>query len=201
MNITLVPTECNKAETIMCPLSSEEFIMLQKEGLIARKSRTYHMTLQHKDIQVECPVLLNDKRSVGVILPAFKLPYRSYPCYVYLFAILLHLMGDSMRRAAVKVQKRFGLSRFSHSTISRSFALLALKADLLAEVSLSNGEDTPTPRSFPGRSALMVRSSWSQEIHRAAARIFPILFPLLDRPELGVWLFYRYFMRYCCLLL
>ena len=89
MNISLVPAECNQGETILCPLSSEEFTMLRKEGLIAKRNRTYRMVLHHLEVQVECPVLLNGNRPAGVILPAFKLPYRPYPCYMSVGRVLV----------------------------------------------------------------------------------------------------------------
>lgn len=197
MNISLVPAECNKANTIFCPLTPEEFVMFRNEGLIDEKKRTYRMVLHYHEIQVECPILMDGKRAVGVILPAFKLPYRPYPCYVYLFAIALYLVGISMRKAAGKVQKKFGILRFSHSTISRTWSILLLRADLLSAIS---EPDTPE-KSLPGRPVFMERASWTQEKKQAALQLFKTLTPLIDSPEAGMLLVYRYFMRYCCLLI
>lgn len=209
MNISLVPTEYNKADKIFCPLTPEEFVMFRKEGLIDSKKRTYRMVLHHREIQVECPVLMDGNRAVGVILPAFKLPYRPYPCYVYLFAIALYLVGDSMRKAAGKIQKRFGISGFSHSTISRTWSILILKADLLSAVSDPDTEqstdtvpDLNLPgKSIPGHPVFLERVSWTQEKKQAALQLFKYLSPLLTSPEVGMLLAYRYFMRYCCLLI
>lgn len=197
MNISLVPAECNKANTIFCPLTPEEFVIFRKQGLIARKKRTYRMVLYHHEIQVECPILMDGNRVVGVIMPAFKLPYRPYPCYVYLFAIALYLVGDSMRKAAGKVQKKFGIPGFSHSTISRTWSILLLKTDLLSAVS---EPDTPG-KSLPGHPVFMERTAWTQEKKKAAFQLFKSLCPLLASPDAGMWLVYRYFMRYCCLLI
>lgn len=197
MNISLVPTECNKANTIFCPLTPEEFVMFRNEGLINQKKRTYHMVLHHREIQVECPILMEGKRAVGVILPAFKLPYRPYPCYVYLFAIALYLVGISMRKAAGKVQKKFGIPGFSHSTVSRTWSLLLVKANLLSEVS---EPDTPE-KSLPGHPVFLERAAWTQEKKQDALQLFKSLTPLIDNPETGMWLVYRYFMRYCRLLI
>lgn len=197
MNISLVPAECNKANTVFCPLTPEEFVMFRNEGLIDKKKRTYHMVLHHREIQVECPILIDGNRTAGVILPAFKLPYRPYPCYVYLFAIALYLVGVSMRKAAGKVQKKFGIPGFSHSTISRTWSILLTKADLLSAVS----EPDMTEKSLPGHPVFQERVGWTQEKKKAAFQLFKSLSHLLTSPETGMWLVYRYFMRYCCLLI
>lgn len=196
MNITLVPAECNKADTIFCPLTTEEFLLLQKEGLIDKKTRSYRMVLYHHEIQVECPVLINGNRKAGVIMPAFKLPYRPYPCYVYLFAVALYLAGDSMRKAAGKVQKKFGIPGFSHSTISRVWTALQPNAGILSNIS---GGILEKP--LPGSPALMVRTHWTQDKRHIAALLFGSLSQLLVSPELGTVLAYQYFMRYCRLLI
>jgi hypothetical protein len=197
MNISLVPAECNKVNTIFCPLTPEEFEIFRKEGLIAGKTRAYRMVLYHHEIQIECPVLMDGNRAVGVILPAFKLPYRPYPCYVYLFAIALYLVGDSMRKAARKVQKKFGIPGFSHSTISRTWSILLSKTDLLSAVT----EPYTSGKSLPGHSAFKDREAWTQEKKNAAFQLFKSLCPLLASPEAGMWLVYRYFMCYCCFLI
>ena len=199
MNITLVPDECNTKETTLCPLTPEEFALLQEAGLVNQKS--YHMVFHHREIQVECPILMNGKRPVGVILPAFKLPYRSYPCYVYLFAVAVYLVGNSMRKAAKIIQKKFGLPGFSHSTISRVFSVLILKADLLASASLDSNIEMPR-KSLPGSpAALFERVTWCPEKRQAAYQLFEVLVPLLCTPQLGILLVYKYFMKYCCLLM
>jgi len=197
MNISLVPAECNKANTIFCPLTAEEFEKFREEGLIDKKKRTYRMVLHHREIQVECPVLMDGNRAVGVVMPAFKLPYRAYPCYVYLYAVALYLTGDSMRKAAGKVRKKFGIPGFSHSTISRTLSILLLKADLLSAVS----EPDIPGESLPGQPAFLERAAWTQDKKKAAFQLFKSLCPLLASPEAGIWLVYRYFMHYCCFLI
>lgn len=207
MNITLVPAECNKIDTVFCPLTSEEFAMLQKEGLIDSKKRTYRMVLYHHEVQVECPILMDGKHAVGIIMPAFKLPYRPYPCYVYLFAIVLYLIGYSMRKSAAKVQKKFGISGFSHSTISRTWAALLKKADLLSAVIEPNTFDyeisnlKASGKSTPSYPVFTERKSWTQEKRQAAFCLFKSLNSLLFNPKDGMMLVYRYFMRYCRLLI
>jgi hypothetical protein len=206
MNITLVPTKYNKGFSVFCPLTPEEFLMLQREGIVKEEKRTYRMIIHHREIQVECPILMDGNRTI-VILPAFKLPYRSYPCYVYLFAIVLYLAGDSMRKAAKKVQKKFGIPRFSHSTISRTWSVLLLKADLLSTVSgPDTGQSAEISTDSPekaqsGDPTFRERAFWAQEKKKAALRLFQSLKSLLTSPEEGMMLVYRYFLRYRCLLI
>jgi len=58
--------------------------------------------------------------SYQIVWPSFKLPNRSYPVFVYLYAAALYLSsGESMRDTAERVIKFFGLETFSHTTISR----------------------------------------------------------------------------------
>ena len=184
----------------MCPLTPEEFALLQEAGLVSQRKRSYRMVVHHREIQVDCPILMDGKRPVGAILPAFKLPYRLYPCYVYLFAVALYLVGNSMRKTAITVQKKFGIPGFGHSTISRVLSMLVLKADLLTAVSLDNNVDL-SQKSLPGHPALLERMSWSQEKKQASFQLFNVLTPLLCTPPLGIQLVYRYFMKYCCLLM
>jgi hypothetical protein len=102
-----------------------------------------------------------------------------------------------MRKAAVQVQKKFGIPRFSHSTISRTWSILLLKADLLSAVS----EADTKGKALPGQPVFMDRTGWAQEKNQAARELFKSLTPLIDHPESGMWLVYRYFMRYCSLLI
>lgn len=209
MNIALIPTKYNKGTAVFCPLTPEELLMLQKKGIVTEKKRIYRMIIHHREIQVECPVIMDGNHAVGVILPAFKLPYRPYPCYVYLFAIALYLAGDSMRKTAKKVRKKFGIPRFSHSTISRTWSALLAKADLLSAVTgpdngqlavITSGLNAPE-RTQPGYPDFHARESWTQRKREAAFCLFQSLKSLLSSPEDGMMLVYRYFMRYCCFLI
>lgn len=88
MNIALVPTNYKAGERSSHPLSMAELALLKREGVISKKMRVYWLEVNHLDVQVECPVIVDeDKRPVCVIMPAFKLPYRRYPGYVYLYAL------------------------------------------------------------------------------------------------------------------
>jgi hypothetical protein len=97
----------------------EELEELKSLNLIHSKKKTYRFELNNKRYSLDCPLKLVNGEVLGVYLPAEKSPYRPYPCYVYLYAVFLYLNADSMRSAAKKTGKRFGIPKFSHSTISR----------------------------------------------------------------------------------
>lgn len=78
------------------------------------------MIIQHRQITIECPIMLMADGSHQIIWPSFKLPNRPYPVFVYLYAAALYLSSDeSMRAVAQKVINVFGLETFSHTTICR----------------------------------------------------------------------------------
>lgn len=207
MNITLVQTEYKPFDTIFCPLSPEEFEKLQQTGVVAKKKRTYRMVLHYRDIQVECPVQLEGKKLTGIILPAWKLPYRKYPIYVYLYAVALYLVGESMRKAARKTAEKFGVPKFSHSTVSRSLNTLTLKVDELTAIRPLESElppagaDWATPVAKTCQPSLVVRPRWKEARKQATPHLFNVLKSLLSSPESGSMLAYRYFTQYGRLLL
>lgn len=211
MNITLVQAEYKPFEIIFCPFSLEEFEELRHAGVVAKKKRNYHMELHYRDIQVECPVQLDGKKPVGIILPAFKLPYRKYPVYVYLYAVVLYLAGESMRKAARKTGEKFGVPKFSHSTVSRTLDALTLKIDELTAIRPLESETPQTPQTSSGtdcalpvvlpQPALVMRPYWKKKRKQAAGHLLCILSSLLSSPESASKLAYRYFAKYGRLLL
>lgn len=209
MNITLVQSEYKPFETIFCPLSPEEFEKLRQAGVVAKKKRIYRMTLHYRDIQVECPVQLDGQKPAGIILPAWKLPYRKYPVYVYLYAVALYLAGESMRTAARKTGEKFGIPKFSHSTVSRTLNALTLKVDELAAICPLESvlpqagvpSDSAASAALPGQPSLVVRPRWKEVRKQAAPHLFNLLAPLFSSPESGSMLAYRYSIQYGRLLL
>ena len=167
------------------------------------------MVLYYRDIQVECPVQLDGKKPAGIILPAFKLPYRKYPVFVYLYAVALYLSGKSMRGAAKETAEKFGVPGFSHSTISRTLRALILKIDELAAICPPASESPQTeaeadcaePTALPSQPFLVVRPRWIDSRKQAAQNLFNVLAPIFSSPESGNTLAYRYFIQYGRLLL
>jgi len=209
MNITLVQAEYKPFEKIFCPLSSEEFNKLRQSGVVAKKKRLYRMVLHYRNIQVECPVQLEGKKPVGIILPAWKLPYRKYPVFVYLYAVALYLTGESMRTAARETAEKFGVPKFSHSTVSRTLGVLTLKIDELTAICPLESElpqvqaslDCAAPAALPGQPSLVVRPRWKEVLKQAAPQLFNVLASLLSSSKAGSMLAYRYFTKYSRLLL
>lgn len=209
MNITLALAEYKPFETIFCPFSLEEFEKLRQAGIVAKKKRIYRMVLHYRDIQVECPVQLDGKKPVGIIFPAFKLPYRKYPVFVYLYAVALYLAGESMRKAARKTAEKFGVPKFSHSTVSRILDALTLKIDELTAIGPPESEMPQTgdgacyaaPAAMLGHPSLVLRPRWKEARKQAAPHLFNVLSSLFSSPESGSKLAYRYFTKYGRLLL
>jgi hypothetical protein len=198
MNITLVSTDYKTGEQNFCPLPMEMFALLKQEGIISNKMRVYRLEINHLDVQIECPVIMNeDRRPVCVIMPAFKLPYRRYPSYVYLYAVVLHLTGYSMRKAAEEVRKKFGIKNFSHSTVCRTFATLLLNAESLSQVCNQEAAQYELAQS----PVLAERTAWDFGKRKSAGELLRSLGAVLSKPETGTMIIYRYFMRYCQFLL
>jgi hypothetical protein len=202
MNIARFPYNYKGSDTIFYHLTNEEYCKLKRAGIIAKKLHTYRFILNFREIQVECPVILRDKRPVAVILPEFKLPYRPYPCFVYLFAVALYLTGVAMRKAAMITGKKFGIPGFSHSTISRAFSRMALNSEI-SETLLHDEvlRDTASNTALPGRPGCIVSPHCSVAKKKAAPLLLNVLAPILEIPFKDSLLVYEHFMKYCCLLL
>lgn len=202
MNIARFPFNYKGSGTIFYHLTNEEYYRLKRAGIIAKKLHTYHFVLNFREIQVECPVILYDKRPVAVVLPAFKLPYHPYPCFVYLFAVTLYLTGVPMRKAARITGKKFGIPSFSHSTISRAFSRMALNSTMLE--TLLHDEtlpDTATNLALPGKPGCIASPRCPDTKKKAAPLLFSVLAPILEIPFKESLIVYEHFMKYCCLLL
>lgn len=155
---------------------------------------------------------MDGKKPVGIIFPAFKHPYRKYPVFVYLYAVVLYLAGESMRKAARKTAEKFGVPKFSHSTVSRALEALTLKIDelitlcpLKSELSQTpqaiTGADCPSPVVLPGQPSLVVRPCWKEARKKAAPRLFSVLSPFFYLQNSGVSLLTGILpstVVYCC---
>ena len=109
---------------------------MKEKGLITTKNRIYQFTINYQQYQIICPVKMENGVAVGVYLLAFKSPYRPYPCDVYLVSVALYLSGLSMRESAKITGKKFGISKYCHSTISRALKVLLNKVEELSTIHL-----------------------------------------------------------------
>ncbi len=200
--ISRFPEEYKVSETIYCHLKNEEYLKLRRSGLITKKLSTYRFVLNCREIQIECPVIIHDKKPIAIILPAFKIPYRPYPVFVYLFAVTLCLTGLSMRKAAVMAGKKFGILNFSHSTISRAFSLMAANFPILERLfQIEILSNTKTDPSLPGKPKCIVSNDYSETKKNIAPLLFNLLSQILEISFKDSLFVYEHFMKYCCLLI
>ena len=83
----------------------------------------YHIEYNRHEYEVVCPrYTFADGRDVTVT-PWFLMPGRPYPIQIYLHACALYSTNPeiSQRGAAEATRAKFGLEKFSHSTVCRSF--------------------------------------------------------------------------------
>ncbi len=136
MIITLTPDKINiNLEKSQCTLSKHTLEKLSRSGFIRRKTATYKLFINNRELVQICPLLKNPHAQNIVLWPSTKLPYRKHPVYVHLYAVALYLSSSlSMRAVATKVKEKFGLDKFSHTTISRSLKKLKEIAEELLEL-------------------------------------------------------------------
>lgn len=199
--ISRFPVDFKPSERIYYYLTGDEYLKFKRLGIIAKKFHAFHFTLNYREIQVECPVIIRDKRPVAVIFPAFKIPYRPYPVFVYLFAVALCLTGISMRKAAIATGKRFGILKFSHSTISRVFSLMAANYTTFEELFNAYALNTSSDASLPGRPKCIISNRYSDNKKKVAPFLFNMLSPILNIEFKDNLLVYEHFIKFCCLLL
>jgi len=83
----------------------------------------YHIEGKRRKHEVICPRYAFTGGGFVVVIPWFLIPGRPYPVQVYLYACGLYSANPAMGQRAVAKATRaeFGLEKFSHSTVSRSF--------------------------------------------------------------------------------
>ena len=153
--------------------SNETLENLSSGGLTRRRKVTYKLFINHRELQLECPLLKHPQHKNIVLWPADKLPYRKYPVYVYLYAVALYLSTNlSMRSAAAEVKKTFGLDGFSHSTLCRTLKKLkesSFELSLITSV-ISKDEEPP----------LVMRKGWGPARQEQNRLLLCRLAPVLD---------------------
>ncbi len=186
---------------------------MREQGQIADGMRVYIMEYLSRELQVECPIFVNGRTVDGVLLTVVKRPYRRYPSHVYLFAVLLWLIGLSMRTAAKRIRILIGISRFSHSTISRTIGRLRSHIAEMTAFAEDNEAVEPAVNELTAvsqsaiRMAVRVPGTGGQPVRpgKTQPKLFDILYrilsPILYQPERGNQLIYAIWKRYGCMLL
>jgi hypothetical protein len=192
MIITLTSHEINiDIDNFSCNLESEVLNKLVSENLSRKKTASYKLFINNRELRLVCPLLKNEQSKNVVIWPSFKLPFRKYPVYVYLYAVALYLSSDlSMRNTASFVRNAFRLDKFSHSTISRALKKLSTIVDTLSDIisgHVNNNEEDKK---------LVERKNWDTDRCKKYNQLLSILVPVLDKGKMiqyGSFLNYIYF--------
>lgn len=107
--------------------------------------------------------------------PSIKLPFRKYPVYVYLYSVALYLSTDlSMRDIAGVVRHKYGLDKFSHSTVSRALKKLSAITEELIHIMKTDDFLSDSPE-------VIIRNRWSDLQRKEYRNLFYILHPVLDK--------------------
>lgn len=196
MILTLTNVELNISGNQVYTIRPEEVKTLCSMGVLSKKSRHYVLTMNYHDYQLLCPLFDVGQGQLALIWPSFKLPHRPYPCFVYIYAVALYLStGKSMRDVASEVRKKFGLTTFSHSTISRALKKLILQADILEGLTQDITQDSKTEKA-------MRRKGWDEIMARKADILLTVLCPSLSHPIFfGSKLAYAFYTATCRFLL
>lgn len=202
-NISLFPQNYKKPHAYYLQISHEEYIKLRSARLISGKLHFQRLILNYREIQVKCPIIIENSSNPIIVMPAFKFPYRPYPIFVYFYAIALYLTGISMRKAAMKTAKKFGIPSFSHSTISRVFSRMATNIDLLESLLHANqyDENSSLETALPGSPKCKTSPKLNGNKKATAPVLAYIFSPILDIQFKESLLPYERFMKYCCLLI
>lgn len=192
MIITVTPEKINiQNENYHCTFSTETLEKLSSGGLTRKKVVTYKLYINHRELQLQCPLLKHPHHKNIVLWPADKLPYRKYPVYVYLYAVALYLSSDmSMRSVAAEVKKSFGLDGFSHSTLCRTLKKLKEMPEVLFLIADRTVEDEEP--------SLVVRKAWDPFRQEQYRLLLHRLAPVLDDIQTIGYsnlLNYRYFNK------
>lgn len=192
MIITLTDAEINvDSDNFCCTLSNETLNKLSWGRLMRKRNTSYKLFINNHELRLVCPMLKNGQHKNIVLWPAFKLPFRKYPVYVYLYAVALYLSSDlSMRDTAAYVRNKFGLDKFSHSTVSRALKKLSEIADTLVNIITISGQMAEKS------SGLVIRKNWDNTRRDKYSLLLQILFPVLDKNQTilyGSYLNYKYF--------
>ena len=114
----------NKEIRVLTPEEVDEY---QNNGFKI-KERAYQLTIGHIGYEVICfEIWQKGDKEHSLIIPAFLIPHRGYPVYVYTFAINLYSSNPQLgqRKVAEKTRKEYDLKTFAHMTVGRAMKDLA----------------------------------------------------------------------------
>jgi coenzyme F420-reducing hydrogenase alpha subunit len=151
------------------------------------KYRTYIANFDNREYLLACPEITSETGEKMVFWPSFKLRYRKYPVYVYIYAVALYLSTNkSMRTVAEEVKRKFGLEKLSHSTVSRSLKRLIENIYILSGLQLVAQKNTQPIK----------RKNWNNEKLEQLTNLLKIVSPILSDNNIrqyGSLLNYQFF--------
>ena len=111
------------------------------EAVIKIGERRYRLEYKRREYDVVCSEYIKSNGDAQIVIPDFLNPKRKYPVFVYFYAINLYSSRDEMSQRAVAeaTRKKFGLTKFSHSTVCRTFKALELSIEEATKASLALG--------------------------------------------------------------
>jgi|GEM_PF-1059849 len=118
------PEIINKKINVLTPEEVNEY---HNNGFKCRE-RAYPLTISRIVIEVIClEIWKKEDKEHSLIIPAFLLPRRDYPAYVYLFAINLYSSKPELgqRKVAEETRTKYNLETFAHTTVGRAMKALA----------------------------------------------------------------------------
>lgn len=166
MIIALIDSAVNVVDDYFCEIPAEYLSPLASLGRAIRSSRRYCLSFKSHEYDLRVPVLTPASGCIShplVLWPSEKLPRRKYPASAYLFAVSLYLSSQlSMREVAERTRQKFGLEKFSHSTLSRALKKLLQNANSIWEASVPFFTNPHPP-------LLEVRRRWTSSMISMAA--------------------------------
>ena len=132
--------------------------------------RYYKLAYMKKSAyEITCPVFKDSKADENIVVPDFLLSRRKYPVHVYFFAINLYSSnpGLGQRGVAKATREKFGLSGFSHSTVSRVFR--ELEGHIAKGAACNGAAGSPETRLAEGCGAVPARDAPKADKPQTAA--------------------------------
>jgi hypothetical protein len=136
------PTETEKINTVINVLTPEEVNEYRNNGFKC-KERAYPMTLNRIEYEVIClEIWKKGDKEHSLVIPAFLLPHRIYPVYVYAFAINLYSSNPQLgqRKVAEETRKKYNLETFAHTTVGRAIKALAGALTEITDIDIKTTE-------------------------------------------------------------
>jgi len=125
-------------------LTPEEVNEYRENGFTCKEC-AYQLIFYGIGYEVTCiEIWQKGNKEHSLIIPAFLLPHRIYPVYVYAFAINQYSSRPQLgqRKVAKETREKFGLKTFAHTTVGRAMKALAETLTQATAIDTEATEDT-----------------------------------------------------------